>query len=222
LSTVTALKRFFGWLALQNGYKSKIPVTDIEFFNLSEKDTRAAKAPGERRYPTIEQVKHVLSGMPDDTDIHKRDRALIAFTAITGVRDGALVSLRLKHVDPATAHVMQNPREVATKASKRIDTYFFRSATDARTSYGNGFSTCGRAFFSVPTIRYSQKRAWVSMPTTVLPPPVLVESSGPTLGLSGKYSSLHSRQQGSRTSPHTASGTCWPTLPIPIVMDPRR
>jgi len=125
LSMVTALKRFFGWLALQNGYKSKIAVTDIEFLNLSEKDTRAAKAPGERRYPTIEQVEHVLSGMPDDTDIHKRDRALIAFTAITGVRDGALVSLRLKHVDPATAHVMQNPREVATKASKRIDTYFF-------------------------------------------------------------------------------------------------
>ena len=125
LSTVTALKRFFGWLALQPGYKSKIAMTDIEFLNMSEKDTRAAKAPTERRFPSIEQVEHALSRMPADTEVQKRNRAVIAFTAITGVRDGALVTLRMKHVDTARHHVMQNPREVATKASKRIDTFFF-------------------------------------------------------------------------------------------------
>ena len=59
------------------------------------------------------------------SDIERRDRALIAFTAITGVRDGALISLRVKHVDPSRLRVIQNPREVATKASKRIDPFFF-------------------------------------------------------------------------------------------------
>ena len=86
LSSVTALKRFFGWLAHQPGYKSRIALTDIEYLNLAEKEVRAARAPAERAYPTIEQVEHAISRMPASTDIERRDRALIAFTAITGVR----------------------------------------------------------------------------------------------------------------------------------------
>ena len=124
-SGVTALKRFFGWLAHQSGYKSRIAYTDIEYLNLADKEVRAAKAPAERAYPTIEQVEHTISRMAARSDIERRDRALIAFTAITGVRDGALISLRVKHVDPSRLRVIQNPREVATKASKRIDTFFF-------------------------------------------------------------------------------------------------
>ena len=80
------LKRFFGWLAHQPGYKSRIALTDIEYLNLAEKEVRAARAPAERAYPTIEQVEHAISRMPASTDIERRDRALIAFTAITGVR----------------------------------------------------------------------------------------------------------------------------------------
>ena len=63
--------------------------------------------------------------MPARTDVERRGRALIAFTAITGIRDGALISLRVKHVDPVRLRVIQYPKEVATKASKRIDTFFF-------------------------------------------------------------------------------------------------
>ena len=37
--------------------------------------------------------------MPDETDIEKRDKAIIAFILLTGVRDGALISLKLKHLD---------------------------------------------------------------------------------------------------------------------------
>lgn len=125
LSTVTALKRFLGWLAHQPGYKSRIAFTDIEYLNLAEKEVRAAKAPAERAYPTIKQVEHAISQMPARTDIERRDRALIAFTAITGIRDGALISLRVKHVDSDRLRVAQNPNEVATKAGKRIDTFFF-------------------------------------------------------------------------------------------------
>jgi integrase len=125
LSTVTALKRYFGWLAHQPGYKSRIAITDIEYLNLADKEARAAKAPTDRAYPTIEQVEHAISRMPARTDIERRDRAFIAFTAISGVRDGALISLRVKHVDPVRLRVIQNPKEVATKASKRIDTFFF-------------------------------------------------------------------------------------------------
>lgn len=48
--------------------------------------------------PTLEQIKHVISTMPHQTDIEKRNRALIAFTLQTGARDSAIASMKLKHV----------------------------------------------------------------------------------------------------------------------------
>ena len=119
-STITSLKRFFGWLAIQPGYKLKISLSDVEFLSLSEKDIRAAKAPADRSIPTLEQVLQVVENMPFDTPIEKRNRALVAFTALTGTRDGAAVTLRLKHFDPSRNLVIQNPNEVKTKFSKRI------------------------------------------------------------------------------------------------------
>lgn len=125
LSTVNALKRFLGWLALQPGYKSRINANDINYLSLSEKDTRAASAPADKKYPSLQMIDKVVANMPDKTPIEKRDRALIAFTVITGIRDGALVSLKLKHFDPDRKLVLQNPLEVSTKFGKRIDTFLF-------------------------------------------------------------------------------------------------
>lgn len=63
--------------------------------------------------------------MPSDTPIQMRDRAIIATVAVTGIRDGALISLKLKHFNVARKFVLQDPREVDTKFSKRIDTFLF-------------------------------------------------------------------------------------------------
>jgi hypothetical protein len=45
-ATLSALKRFFIWLVGQPGYKSRISYSDAEYFNLSAKETRIAKAQG--------------------------------------------------------------------------------------------------------------------------------------------------------------------------------
>jgi len=113
-STCTQLKRFFQWLALQPGYKSRIQYADAEYFNLSDKERRVATARREQRVPTLEQIKHVVSFMPAATDIDKRNRALVAFTLLTGARDSAIASLKLKHVDLIESKVNQDAREVKT------------------------------------------------------------------------------------------------------------
>lgn len=125
LSTLGSVKRFLGWLSQQPGFKLKVRLSDVEYLNLPEKDIRAASAPTDKKYPTLQMVERVVAAMPEGTPIEKRDRALIAFTAITGIRDGALVSLRVKHFDAERRLVIQNPVEVATKFSKRIDTFLF-------------------------------------------------------------------------------------------------
>jgi integrase len=68
--------------------------------------------------------------MPQSNIIEKRNRALFAFTILTGMRDSAIASLKLKHIDLEKRLVLQDPNEVNTKFSKRIDTYFFEVGED--------------------------------------------------------------------------------------------
>ena len=83
-ATVNALKAFFKWLSCQPGFKSRIGVTDIEYLNLSDKEVRAARQPALKRFPTLEQIRKVVLAMPTETLIQRRDRALVAFTIVTG------------------------------------------------------------------------------------------------------------------------------------------
>src|SRR6266550_68428 len=66
-STLTQLKRFFQWLAWQPGYKSHFQYSDAEYFNLSDKDSRVATARREQKSPTMEQLKHVIGAMPNNS-----------------------------------------------------------------------------------------------------------------------------------------------------------
>jgi integrase len=132
LQTLNAMRAFALWLAEQPGYRSRIRYSDADYFRLSEKDTRIAKAAQPRPVPTPEQIESALSTMPVGTDIERRNRAVVAFTWLTGVRDGALASLKLKHVSLAESRVNQDPREVKTKNSKAQVTTFFPVGGSAR------------------------------------------------------------------------------------------
>src|SRR4029077_8433014 len=94
-----ALRNFFAWLADKPGYRSRISFSDADYFNMSEKETRIAKTRREPRVSTIEQIEYVLSMMPASTPVQRRNRALIAMAIVSGARDGALASLKLRHAN---------------------------------------------------------------------------------------------------------------------------
>lgn len=119
------LKRFFQWLSGQPSYKSRFQYSDADYFNLSDKDARIATTSREQTGPTLEQVKHVISIMPNNNEIEQRNRALIAFTILTGARDSAIASMKLKHIDLTKNSIYQDAREVQTKYSKTFTTFFF-------------------------------------------------------------------------------------------------
>lgn len=62
--------------------------------------------------------------MPSATQLERRNKALFAFLMLTGSRDGAIASLRLKRIDLAQACVYQDARDVKTKGSKTFTTWF--------------------------------------------------------------------------------------------------
>lgn len=131
-STLAALRAFFLWLAFQPGYRSRFSASDADYFNPSDRDSRIALAARPRAVPSMEQIKHVLSLMPAETVLESRDRALMAFILLTGCRDRAAVSLKLKHVDVTRSLVFQDAREVQTKFGKSITTYFFPVGDEPR------------------------------------------------------------------------------------------
>lgn len=123
-STLAALRNFTFWLAGQQGYKSRVSYSDADYFNLNRKDSRVANERRDIPYPSLEQCWHLFQSMPDNSDIDRRNKAFIAFLMIASPRDGAASSLKLKHIDLVDGAVNQDAREVRTKASKTIKTWF--------------------------------------------------------------------------------------------------
>ncbi len=130
--TLNSLKKLFFWLAGQPGYKSQFTYADTEYFNISAGDVRVATARREQVGSTVEQVKHVIAMMSAESAIQRRARALIAFTLLTGARDSAIASMKLKHVNLAAGCVEQDAREVQTKFSKTFTTFFFPVGDEIR------------------------------------------------------------------------------------------
>jgi integrase/recombinase XerD len=125
LSAIRHLKMLFQFLVTQKGFRAKINYSDIEYFNLSEKDTRIGNTKRKRNVATIEQIMQTLEVMPCSTAMEMRDRALVAFIILTGARDSAVASAKIKHIDIAEQSFYQDAREVNTKFSKTFTTYFF-------------------------------------------------------------------------------------------------
>ncbi len=122
--TLRTVKAFIIWLAGRPGYRSKISYSDAEYFNLNAKDVRIAHAERDAPCPTMEQCHHAFLNMPNVTNIERRNKALFAFLLITGARDGAIASLRLKRIDLVEGCVYQDARDVKTKNAKTFTTWF--------------------------------------------------------------------------------------------------
>jgi integrase len=125
-NTIRKLKAFLKWLAKQDGYKNKIKVLEIDFLNLGKKETRQARQTNRRKTPTIEQVIEVIEAIEPETEVDRRDRALLCLTLLTGARISAITSLPMKAFDRDDCVLDQNPDYgVKTKYSNRITTAFF-------------------------------------------------------------------------------------------------
>ena len=129
-STLRSVRDFIKWLSVQPGYKTAIPPNAWQYFRQPRKDARAAQKSAPRQVPSVDQVRRAFDAMPSATTIQKRDKALMAFLALTGARIAAVASLRIKHVDLDARHVFQDPREVNTKHAKAINTTFFPMGED--------------------------------------------------------------------------------------------
>lgn len=118
------VQAFFMWLATQPGYKSKVSLDAVSYLSLDRRTVREVLSPRPRKYPSLEQIKTLVNSIEAHTDIDRRDRAMIAFLILSGIRYSALCSLSVGCFDVERRVVLQDPRlGVKTKGGKVITTW---------------------------------------------------------------------------------------------------
>lgn len=121
------LRKFFIWLTGQAGYKSKITPDIVGYLKISGKEEREATQYIPRKYPPLEYVIKLTDSIKINSEIDQRDRALISFTLLSGMRDKAIATLPIGCFDEDNFIIYQNPRlGVETKFSKYIFSVLFR------------------------------------------------------------------------------------------------
>src|SRR5215510_1038217 len=106
-SMLAHLKRLFQWRAGQPSVRSRIrlltPSTSTSRIRTPELRRRGGRSDS----ATMEQVKHAIATMPCRTEIERRNRAVVAFRLLTGARDSATASMKLKHLDLTAGSVFR-------------------------------------------------------------------------------------------------------------------
>ncbi|MFH2055574.1 MAG: tyrosine-type recombinase/integrase, partial [bacterium] len=119
--TLRCLKAFYLWLAMQPGLRRKIDSEDVEFFNPDRATAREAASPTDTKFPSLEYVTKLVSSISGQSPIDRRDRALVAFLFLSGMRVSAIMSLPVGDLDCETLEIRQYPEHgVATKFNKKI------------------------------------------------------------------------------------------------------
>jgi integrase len=132
-----AVKEFLAWLHGRQDYRTRVKPADIAYLNLTTGEERQAHTTRPKLYASVEDYRTALFAMPTGTDLEHRDRALLALLLLTGMRDTAAISLKLRHIDTERNQIFQDPRDVSTKFRKAITTVFFPVGQDVATIVRN-------------------------------------------------------------------------------------
>ncbi|WP_018183095.1 tyrosine-type recombinase/integrase [Kaistia granuli] len=121
--TLGALKDFFHWLA-ETGFP-KFDRSAIDYFTPPKRTELNARTRPRRPIATPQDVARMIEATPRDTLEGLRDAAVISIVFLTGIRVGALISLKIKHVRPDARQIDQDSDEVQTKFGKNQVTTWF-------------------------------------------------------------------------------------------------
>jgi hypothetical protein len=109
----------------------------------------------------LEKNRDAIDALPTthtkSTTSERSDRALIAFTILTGARDGAIASFKLKHFDIDEGLIDQDSETSRRNLRNRSSPPSSRWATTSGPWWSIGYSTCGGTTFGGWTIHSSPR-----------------------------------------------------------------
>lgn len=114
-------RRFLVWLCIQQGYRASKIIGLIPYLKPNKLEDNASASSSVIDAPNIPYVLQLCGSIKITCNIDLRDRALVAFLLLTGIRIGALISLPFGCLDLSSLIIDQNPdKKVKTKFNKPI------------------------------------------------------------------------------------------------------
>lgn len=110
------LTAFFTWLADREGSSGLRAL--IAYFALPKALHQAVALRSDKGRITISDAANVLEKLPAVGIVARRDRAIFALAYIGAMRESALISLRVKHLDLEARRIAHNGRELRAKNGK--------------------------------------------------------------------------------------------------------
>lgn len=120
VAELKGLMHFFNWLIESRLMPVEFSALDVAYLRPTIAERNACRATKLMCFPEVPQALTAFRRMPCKSVTDFRDRAIFALLASTGIRIGALRTLRIKHFDTARRLVHQNPTEVGTKFRREI------------------------------------------------------------------------------------------------------
>jgi len=117
------LKAFFTWLRTRKGLTHLAGAA--EYFSLPRGALAVGGGERSRDYPTLDEAVTMLEDLPSSTLMERRNRAIFALAFIAALRESALVSLRLGHVDLERKQVFHDGAILRAKNGKTFMVDFF-------------------------------------------------------------------------------------------------
>ena len=124
--TLHHVRSFLQWLAFRPGYKSRIQLNDIDYLSMDRKKMQEVTGPNIVDWPSKEHVLKLTGSIKPESEADRRDRALISFLLLSGMRETAVATLPLGCFDQKELEVYQFPEKgVQTKFSKKMISHLF-------------------------------------------------------------------------------------------------
>ncbi|NIZ62306.1 hypothetical protein DL239_15125 [Sedimentitalea sp. CY04] len=118
------LSAFFKWLRGQSGYR-RLSASIPDYFALPRSASARQAKQEAKAYASIEEAWRMVALMPEETIVQRRDRAMVAFAYICGLRAGALTSIRFKHLDLENRTFVQDATMMRAKNGKSYQAKWF-------------------------------------------------------------------------------------------------
>ena len=113
------VKKFFLWLCTQPCYKQTKLLNLTSYFKPNRLEDNVSSISDVRDCPHIEYVLKLCNSITIKCELDLRDRALIAFLLLTGMRIGAVISLPYSNIDKETLIIYQDPKNMNIKLNWR-------------------------------------------------------------------------------------------------------
>jgi len=118
------LKAFFSWFCSQPGI-GRINRSLPDYFHLPKGAVAFDLEPEPKHYPTFEEATLMVSGMPTGAIIDRRDRAIVAWAFVFGLRAAALITLRGEHLKRNEWSLDHDGRSLRAKNGKSFRVFAF-------------------------------------------------------------------------------------------------